>query len=738
MKSVRDTKNAVEHLARELGLSREAVGSALALLAEGATVPFIARYRKEQTGGLDEVQLRSIQDRHERWMMLEKRRRAILDSLKRQGALTPELERAVAGASDPRALEDVYLPYRPRRQTRADRARDAGLEPLAGAILRDHARTVGELAGAAATDLGLSRAVCLEGAADIIAADLAAGPDLRTALRDLFRRQGAVTSRKKKKTPAEGATGGKSVRDAETWRDYFEWREPARACPSHRLLAVLRGEAEGVLHVEIRPPEAAAMRSVLDHLIRKSGTGGSDVIAHERRNLYQKIAEDAYRRLLAPALETEARKELRDRAEDAAAGVFAANLEDLLMAPPLGPRPVLAIDPGFRTGSKVATLDATGRVLEHCAIFPLPPRDDRDAAERRLRDLVSSYQPEAIAVGSGTGGRETEAFVRTLGLTSDKDEPIPVVRVNEAGASVYSASEGARKELPDLDVTVRGAVSIGRRLQDPLSELVKIDPAAVGVGQYQHDIDAGRLERALTRTVESCVNAVGVELNTAGTALLARVSGVGAALAAAITQHRDSHGLFTERTGIRAVAGVGPRTVEQAVGFLRCSGVGNPLENTGVHPERYDVVERMARDLGCTPADLCGNGEILDSIDPRAYVSSGTDGPGLPTIEDILQELRAPGRDPRREFVPVEFREGINTIEDLSDGMVLTGVVTNVTRFGAFVDIGVHRDGLIHISRLSDTFVRDPREIVRVGQQVEVTVLAVDRARERIDLQVCG
>ncbi len=754
MISITNQGGATDKISRRLEVSPRSVRAALDLLGEGATIPFIARYRKERTGGLDEVQLRRIEDLFDQHRALESRRETILTSLRQQEVLTADLEREVRSAPDLSTLEDLYLPWRPRRRTRADAAREEGLEPLARELLSDSEGSVSELVQAAAARLGLAPERSLAGASDIIAADIAIDKELRSGLRELFRRQGAVRSKRKmgkgatgkaktdksapnERTSSKGRSGnGKSGTDqsgpsADTWRDYFDWREPARACPSHRLLAILRGEAAGVLRVEVQPPQEAGIRIVEEFLRERDPRTNRD-----RRELFRNIAGDAYKRLLAPSLEGELRKELRERAEEAAVTVFAANLEDLLMAPPLGPKPVLAIDPGFRTGSKVVALDGTGAVREHRAIFPLPPQNRCDEAGRAVQEIVQAHEARAVAVGSGTGGREVEQFVRSLAPVDRSGATIPVVRVNEAGASVYSASVRAREEMPDLDVTVRGAVSIGRRLQDPLSELVKIDPAAVGVGQYQHDVDPGRMEHALNRTVETCVNAVGVELNTAGTALLERVSGLGPSNAAAIVAHRDRHGPFSERSGIAAVSGIGPRTVELAVGFLRCSGTTNPLENTGVHPERYPLVKRIAADLGCTVAELCGNGTLLDRVDPTRYVADTDSGAGLPTITDILAELRSPGRDPRREFDPVSFREDVNEIGDLAEGMVLTGIVTNVTRFGAFVDIGVHRDGLIHISKLSRSFVRDPREVVRVGQSVEVSVLAVDCDRQRIDLQV--
>lgn len=722
-------------VAQELGLDPSAVAGALALIAEGATIPFIARYRKERTRGLDEVQLRALADCAERREALEKRRETILATIREQAQreqrpLDPLLEQAVREAGDLATLEDLYLPYRPRRKTRADQARQAGLEPLAEALLRDGSAPASELAASFRGSSLEDPRDRLAGAEDLLAEGCSADPELRARLRRLFVRQAALEScRATPKSPAQStpkSTKKSADSREEQYRDYYSWREPARACPAHRVLAIFRGEAEGALKVSVRPPEDAALREV-----ERALTARASVAARERQELFQRVARDAYRRLLGPSLEKEARKALRERAEEESTAVFAANLRDMLLAPPLGERPVLAVDPGFRTGSKVVALDGTGTVLEYTTVYPLPPQERVSDAAATLRGLVHRHGAQAVAIGNGTGGREMEQFLRSLDLRDLRGELLPLVRVNEAGASVYSASPQAREEMPDLDVTIRGAVSIGRRLQDPLSELVKIDPAAVGVGQYQHDIDPGRLQEALGRTLESCVNAVGVEINTAGPALLARVSGLGPTLARAIVRHRTEKGPFPGRSTIRDVPGIGPRTWEQAVGFLRCRTSSNPLDRTGIHPERYPLVERMARERGCSLDDFCGDPSLREGLNPGEYAREA----GAYTVADILAELAVPGRDPRETFEVVPFREDVREVADLSPGMVLPGVVTNVTRFGAFVDIGVHRDGLIHLRHLADHYVRDPRDVVRVGQVLEVEVLAVDRQRQRIELK---
>jgi protein Tex len=702
-----------QNIATALSVSPGRVAAARKLFQDGATVPFVARYRKEQTGGLDEVQLRQILDLDADLTELERRRESVLKNLTDRGLLTGDLERSIRGAPDRNALEDLYGPYKQRKETRADKARNAGLGPLASALLErpgtERARLLAELKPPDMPD-----DAALEGACDILAEGVAHDIDLRRGLRRLFERQGALRSRRKGKDADE------------RYRTYFDWKEPAGKAPSHRVLAMLRGAAEGALTVTLRPPEEG-----VGHLLRRRFPEGTD-----RDDLFDRIASDAWKRLLLPSLEREALSAVREKAEITATEVFRKNLEALLLAPPLGSRRVLAIDPGIRTGCKVVCLGAFGEVLASTHVFPLPPRSDADGAATTLQDLCDRYQVEAIAVGNGTGGREVEQFLREKVVEEGASgRNVLVVSVDEAGASVYSASDIARKEFPDMDIHFRGAVSIGRRLQDPLAELVKIDPRSIGVGQYQHDVTPSRLAAALEGTIESCVNRVGVDVNTAGVPLLRRVAGLSEGNAAAIVSYRDAHGLFQRRGDIARVSGIGPRTVEQAVGFLRCPVSEDPLENTGVHPERYPTVEQMAGDAGLTVAELVGNDAVVRTISAEAYVG-GENGPGLPTIEDIIDDLLHPGRDPRADFTAPGFRNDVTQFEDLEEGMVLEGIVRNVTAFGAFVDVGVHQDGLVHISRMSRHYVRDPADLVSPGQRVTVRVVDLDGPRQRIGLSM--
>jgi protein Tex len=711
-----------EQIARELNLRVGQVAAAAGLLAEGATVPFLARYRKEATGSLDEVAIAAIRDRLAQLAALEQRRQGIRKSLEERGLLTEELRRQVDAAATLAALEDVYLPFRPKRRTRATLAREKGLAPLAEALqrqdrgtepVREAARYVTRPGSDVAAELRVdSVEAALQGARDIIAEQVSDDAWARGRLRQLFARKGTLRSEVKAGKEQEGAK----------YRDYFAWAEPVAAAPSHRVLAVMRGAAEGVLSFSIRPPEDEAVALLDARFVRH---GGSPACAQQVRLALR----DGYKRLLGPALETEARSEAKQRADAAAIRVFAQNLRELLLAPPLGEKRVLAIDPGFRTGCKTVVLDAQGRLLHHEVIFPDQGQQRSRLAEETVRRLMAQYGVEAIAIGNGTAGRETEAFVRRLGLPAG----IPVVLVNEAGASVYSASDVAREELPDQDVTVRGAVSIGRRLMDPLAELVKIDPKSIGVGQYQHDVDQDELKRALDDVVVSCVSGVGVEVNTASKQLLTYVAGLNAGIAENVVRYRDEHGPFKSRKALLDVPRLGPKAFEQAAGFLRIRGAANPLDASAVHPEAYPVVDRMARDLGVAVRDLVRDEAQRRKIDVRRYV---TDTVGLPTLEDILAELAKPGRDPRREYRAFTFAEGVRTIEDVKPGMRLPGIVTNVAAFGAFVDIGVHQDGLVHVSQLADRYVRDPNAVVRVHQPVEVTVLEVDLARKRIGLSM--
>jgi protein Tex len=698
----------VAQIARELNVSVAHARAAADLLAEGATVPFIARYRKEATGSLDEVAVTKIRDRLAQLAALDDRRNAIVASLEERQLLTDELRHKLEAAETLASLEDVYQPYRPKRRTRASVARERGLEPLAELLLRQDPRInpVHEAARFITPEVPDADAA-LQGARDIIAERASDDANVRAGLRQLFWSRGRLQSAVRRGQETTGAR----------FRDYFDWSEPIAAAPSHRVLAVFRGEAEDILSCSIEPPEDDAMAIVERAYVRGSSRSSEQV---------RLAVRDSYKRLLSRAMETETRAEAKRRADAAAIGVFAQNLRQLLLAPPLGQKRVLAIDPGVRTGCKTVVLDAQGQVLVDTVIYPDQRR--REATDTVLQ-LLRQYQVEAIAVGNGTGGRETGAFLRSLDLSAS----IPVISVNEAGASVYSASEVARQEFPDRDITVRGAVSIGRRLMDPLAELVKIDPKSIGVGQYQHDVDQDDLRKSLDDVVISCVNAVGVEVNTASKQLLAYVSGLNPSVADNIVRYRSEHGPFRTRHELIRVPRLGAKAFEQSAGFLRIHGAANPLDASGVHPESYALVDRMAADLGVSVDDLVRDSVVRARINAARYVSESV---GLPTLNDILAELARPGRDPRAGIEVVQFREGIHKLEDLEPGMVLPGVVTNVTAFGAFVDVGVHQDGLVHISQLADRFVRDPNEVVHVQQPVQVTVLEVDLNRRRIALSM--
>jgi uncharacterized protein len=710
----------VARAARELSLTPAQVRATAALLVDGATVPFIARYRKEATDSLDEVAIAAIRDRLAQLDALDQRRQAIISSLQERNLLTGELQTRLTNAETLAVLEDTYLPFRPKRRTRATMARDRGLEPLADIIQRQDPR-VDPLTEAARfvtpegqtieDDLRVPTLdAALQGARDVIAERVNEDAAARDRIRRLFWARGILRSEVRRDQAASGVK----------YRDYFDWSEPVGRAPSHRVLAILRGEAEDVLSCSIQPPEHDAI-AMLDGLFVK----GNSACAEQVRL----AVRDGYKRLLARAMETETRAEARHRADAAAIAVFTQNLRQLLLAAPLGQKRVLAIDPGLRTGCKTVVLDAQGQLVEDAVIYPdQGPQRTRDAVDTLTR-LVDRHQIEAIAIGNGTGGRETEAFVRSLGLPAS----LPVVMVSESGASVYSASEAAREEFPDRDITVRGAVSIGRRLMDPLAELVKIDPKSIGVGQYQHDVDQGDLKHALDDVVGSCVNAVGVEVNTASKQLLAYVSGLNASVADNIVKHRNARGPFKRRSDLLAVARLGAKSFEQAAGFLRIRGAANPLDESAVHPESYAVVDRMASDLGLSVRELMRDAGMRQRVDLRRYVTAQV---GLPTLGDILVELGKPGRDPREAFEVFHFAEGVCTLDDVRPGMTLPGIVTNITGFGAFVDIGVHQDGLVHISQLADRFVKDVNDVVKVHQQVQVTVLEVDVARKRIALSM--
>jgi len=701
-------------VAKALGLNERSVRTVVALLADGATVPFIARYRKEATGGLDEVQIRDIETQRTYFTELEQRRASILEEIHKQGKLTDELRAKILGCTQKSELEDLYLPYKPKRRTRAMIAKEMGLEPLALRILAQplDGDPLEEAKKFVNPEKGVGTAkIALSGARDIVAESLAENADIRQFARKHYLETGVLVVEK-----APEVTGPTKF---ETWYDF---REPVKGIASHRFLAVKRGETENVLRSAIEVDVDAARGEIA----KVAKRNGASPWAHE---LDQAIT-DAWKRLIAPSVESEVRVELKLSADKSAVDVFASNLRSLLLAAPLGARTVIGIDPGQRTGCKTVVIDSTGRLLEHTVLFLVQGEDAIARSKRTLAQLLAKYTPTAIAVGNGTHGRETEQFVRDV-LKEVEQKGVFSVLVNEAGASVYSASDVAREEFPDLDLTVRGAISIARRLQDPLAELVKVDPKSIGVGQYQHDVFQPLLAKKLDEVVESCVNLVGVELNTASAPLLARVAGIGPTLAKRIVGFREANGSFVSRKALMKVTGLGPKTFEQCAGFVRVRDGEHPLDSSAVHPERYPLVEQMAKDLGVDVAKLIGNDALVAKIDVKKYVQGDV---GEPTLEDILAELKKPGRDPRDTFEPPAFRDDVRTMDDLKPGMTLEGVVTNVTAFGAFVDIGVHQDGLVHISQLADRFVKDPNEVVKAGDKLKVRVLEVDMARKRISL----
>jgi uncharacterized protein len=698
-------------IAKELGVRTSQVQAAASLLDEGATVPFIARYRKEATGSLDEVAVAAVRDRLEQLRELDKRREAILKSLEERDLLTDELKGKVEAADSMTALEDIYLPFRPKRRTRATIAKEKGLEPLALMIFEQ-----GEMdpQAEAALFINAEKGVesaddALAGARDIIAEWVSEDAQAREKMRGLFSSKGMMRSRVVSGKEEEGTK----------YKDYYEWEEPVSKAPSHRILAIRRGEGEGFLVLRILPPEDEALRLLESLFLKGSGPASEQVRA---------AVHDSYKRLLMSSMEGETRLAAKKRADEEAIRVFVENLRQLLLSPPLGGKNILAIDPGFRTGCKVVCLDRQGKLLHNDTIYPVFSDKKSTEAAGKVRELCERFGIEAVAIGNGTAGRETESFIRGLGLPGE----INVVMVNESGASVYSASEAAREEFPAHDVTVRGSVSIGRRLMDPLAELVKIDPKSIGVGQYQHDVDQTALKKSLDDVVVSCVNRVGVEVNTASKQLLTYVSGLGPQLAKGIVEYRNEHGPFTSREQLRKVPRLGPKAFEQAAGFLRIREGENPLDSSAVHPESYHIVDAMAKDMGCSLTDLMRD-DIRKHIDLSRYV---TDTAGMPTLTDIMNELAKPGRDPREQFEAFGFAEGIEKIEDVKPGMKLPGIVTNITAFGAFVDIGVHQDGLVHISEISDRFVKNPADAVKVHQKVTVTVLEVDLQRKRISLSL--
>lgn len=705
-----------ERIAQELSINPRQVVATVALLDEGATVPFISRYRKEVTGSLDDLQVAGVRDRIQQLRDLDARREAILKSIKEQEKLTPELEKKINEAQTMSALEDLYLPYKPKRKTRASVAKERGLEPLAIKIL-EQGNFDPHVEAAAFIDeekeVG-SEEDALQGARDIIAETINENAEIRQKIRELFMKKGTITSKVLKSKEKE--------QDAQKYKDYFEWDESIANIPSHRLLAIRRGEKEGYLTMTIAPQEEEAIDMIEQQFVKATNDASEQV---------KTAIKDSYKRLMSVSIETEVRMESKKKADEEAIVVFAENLKQLLMAAPLGQKAVMAVDPGFRTGCKVVCLDKQGKLLEFTAIYPNEPQRDTVRAGESIKHLVEKHKIEAIAIGNGTASRETESFVKKIGLSND----VLIAMVNESGASIYSASDVARDEFPNEDVTVRGSVSIGRRMMDPLAELVKIDAKSIGVGQYQHDVDQNALKKSLDDVVMACVNNVGVELNTASKQLLTYVSGLGPQIADNIVKYRNENGPFQSREALKKVPRLGDKAFEQAAGFLRIRGASNPLDKSAVHPERYSTVEQMAKDVNASVTDLMSKPELRKLIDLKKYVS---DEVGMPTLKDIVEELDKPGRDPRDQFEAVQFQEGVNEMTDLKAGMKLPGVVTNITKFGAFVDVGVHQDGLVHISHLSNSFVSDPTQVVKLGQKVQVTVLEVDVARKRISLSMKG
>ena len=702
-------------IAAAMKLQEHRVENTLKLLQGGATIPFISRYRKEATGGMDEVQISEINDRYEKLCELAKRKETIISTIEEQGKMTAELRSRIDNCWDSTELEDIYLPFKPKRKTRAEAARQKGLEPLAIILMMQRENNLMAKAAQFVKGEVKDEEDALKGARDIIAEQVNEDERARNQVRNIFTRQAIIT--------AKVVKGKEKEEDAAKYRDYFDFSEPLKRCTSHRLLAIRRGEAEGILKVTISPEEDEECTDRLERqFVRGNGECSSQVA---------EAVKDAYKRLLKPAIETEFSALSKEKADEEAIRVFAENLRQLLLAPPLGQKRVMGIDPGFRTGCKVVCLDAQGTLLHNEAIYPHPPKSEEALAARKIVKLVEQYKIEAIAIGNGTASRETERFV-----TSQRyDREVQVFVVSEDGASIYSASKTAREEFPDYDVTVRGAVSIGRRLMDPLAELVKIDAKSIGVGQYQHDVDQAKLKESLDRTVESCVNLVGVNLNTASKHLLTYVSGLGPSLAQNIVDYRTENGPFASRKELLKVPRMGAKAFEQCAGFLRIPGANNPLDNSAVHPESYAIVEKMAKDMKCTVADLIKDKELRSKINIEKYV---TDTVGLPTLNDIMKELDKPGRDPRQQIQVFEFDKDVKTLDDLREGMELPGIVTNITNFGCFVDIGIKENGLVHISQLADKFVSDPTTVVSIHQHVRVRVLEIDHERKRVQLTMKG
>jgi uncharacterized protein len=700
----------VSLISKSLNISAKNVESTVKLLGEGATIPFISRYRKEATGGLDEVQIANIKEMNEKFIELEKRKEFIIKSISEQEKLTPELEKQIKEIYDSTSLEDIYLPFKPKRQTRAEKARKKGLEELAKWLMSQQSGSVSAKASQFLNDEVPDVEDALQGARDIIAEWVNEDAQARQTVRNIFSREAVITSKIIKGKEEEG----------EKYADYFDFAAPLAKCPSHRILAIRRGEAEGFLRVSI----SADDEKCLDSLVPKYAKYDTESADH-----LEEAVTDAYKRLLKPSIETEFAALSKEIADESAIAVFAENLRQLLLAPPLGQQRILGIDPGYRTGCKVVCLDEQGNLLHNETIYPHPPQNEFLKAGNKVVKLVSTYKIDAIAIGNGTASRETERFITNLRY----EKEVKVFVVSESGASVYSASKIAREEFPEYDVTVRGAVSIGRRLSDPLAELVKIDPKSIGVGQYQHDVDQNKLKRSLDQTVESCVNLVGVNLNTASKHLLTYVSGLGESLAQNIIDYRSENGPFQSRKELKKVPRLGPKAFEQSAGFLRIPDAKNPLDNSAVHPESYPIVEKMAKDINSTVKDLINNKPLIESIDISRYK---TDSVGEETLTDILQELEKPGRDPRSKVQVLEFDPNIRTINDLKEGMILPGIVTNITNFGCFVDVGIKENGLVHISEMANRFISNPGEVVSLHQHVKVKVLSVDMERKRIQLSL--
>lgn len=700
----------IEIIAHNLSIKPFQVDNTIRLLNEGGTIPFISRYRKEKTGSLDETQVLSIRDQKDKFEELENRKVTILHAIEEQGLLTSELKERITGCFDPTELEDIYLPFKPKRKTRATIARDKGLEPLAKILMQQVERDPESKALTFLNEEVETVEEALAGARDIIAEWISEYEKARNIVRKSFRENAVISSRVVKDKEEEGSK----------YRDYFEWKESLKKCPSHRLLAMRRGEKEGFLSVSVKPDSDSVISSLIQFFVK----GNSESSGHVKM-----AVTDSYKRLIGPSIENEFAGSAKERADDEAIRVFADNLRQLLLAPPLGQKRVLAIDPGYRTGCKIVCLDSQGNLLHNETVYPNKPQEEYRMAAKKITSMVNAYQIEAVAIGNGTASRETENFIKKIRF----DREVKVFVVSEDGASVYSASSIAREEFPSFDVTVRGAVSIGRRLMDPLAELVKIDPKSIGVGQYQHDVDQKKLKSSLDSVIESCVNQVGVNVNTASRHLLTYVSGLGPQLAQNIVDYRQEHGPFDSRSDLKKVTRMGSRSFEQSAGFLRIPDAGNPLDNSAVHPESYPIAEKIASDLKLALNEIIGNETVLQKIDPRKYVTPEA---GIPTITDILKELTKPGRDPRKTIRIFEFAEGIHSIQDVHPGMILPGIVTNITRFGAFVDIGIKESGLIHISELANRYVADPNEVIKIHQHIKAKVLEVDLQRKRIQLSL--